>query len=134
MYVCILFSNCLSSFTISYTSIEISKCDHKVSSPRNSFSVLLDHYLICVPVFICLSSFSFYLSLFLSPFSLSLSLFLFVCPMTSRFACFILVHQNRREVLADVLQLTLTYMFTLLSITLSVSALFANLDVNCIFL
>lgn len=34
--------------------------------------------------------------------------------------------------LADVLQLTLTYMFTLLSITLSVSALFANLGVNCI--
>ena len=32
--------------------------------------------------------------------------------------------------LADVLQLTLTYMFTLLSITLSVSALFANLGVN----
>ena len=76
-----------------------------------------------------------FISLFFFPLSLSLSLsFSLSARWHLASACFILVHQNRREVLADVLQLTLTYMFTLLSITLSVSALFANLDVNCIFL
>ena len=72
------------------TSIEISKCDHKVSSLRNSFLYPCRSLsYLCARVYLSLFLFHFIsLSFSLLSLSLSLSLSLFVCPMTSRFRLF----------------------------------------------